>query len=176
MEPYKFFNFCPKCGQHRAGRKAQSPFECDACGFVYYFNPAIAAAAFVVRDNQQVLFIRRAKEPAKGKLALPGGFIDMGETVEEAPRRELREEVQLEAAALEYLASFPNEYLYREITYRVLDFFFIARVTDPQNATAQEDVESICWLNPSTVPPEDIAFPSVRSALQLFCSRRKSPR
>ena len=73
------------------------------------------------------LFIRRAKEPAMGKLALPGGFIDEGETAEEGIRREFTEEVGFAPGAIDFLCSRPNLYLYKEVTYPVLDFFFVAR-------------------------------------------------
>ncbi len=96
MFPREFFHHCPRCGSKRADLPADNSFRCAACGFLYYFNPAIAVAGFVSGPAGLVLFIRRAKEPARGKLALPGGFVDYDETAEEALGRETREEVNLE--------------------------------------------------------------------------------
>lgn len=170
--PLSFFRFCPRCGQP-AGKPVRRPrFDCAACGFVYYFNPTVAAAAFIVRPDGHVLFIRRASEPAQGKLAIPGGFVDPGETAEEALRREIREEVNLEVRALEFLCSQPNEYPYREITYPVCDLFFVARPDPACEVRALDAVESFGWLEPAKVDPEEIAFPSMRRALAVFLAAR----
>jgi ADP-ribose pyrophosphatase YjhB (NUDIX family) len=145
--------------------------RCAACGFVYYFNPAIATAGFVRGPGERVLFIRRAKEPGRGMLSIPGGFVDIGETAEEALRRELREEVNVEVDGLEFLCTRPNAYHYQEITYPVLDLFFVCRASDASAAAALEDVESFCWLDAARVNPEGIAFPSVREGLRDFVAR-----
>ena len=149
-------------------------FHCPACGFVYYFNPAIAAAAFVRNPAGQTLFIRRAKEPAKGKLAIPGGFVDVGETAETALRREIREEVGIQIDTLRYLCSRTNEYPYKEITYPVLDLFFVAEVSGAARASALDGVESCTWVEASRVDPVEIAFPSIRVALALYLSAGKT--
>ena len=171
MEPIRHFKFCPSCGQPPAVEPAGRSFHCPSCGFVYYFNPATAAAAFVVDAEGRALLIRRAKDPAKGKLALPGGFVDVGETCEAALRRELREEVNVELTALEYLSSHPNFYPYKGVTYPVLDFFFVARARDAGAVAALDAVESYCWLQPAAIDPEDIAFPSMKAALEVYLTR-----
>ena len=148
-------------------------FTCAGCGFTLYFSAANAVAAFVRRDDGRVLLIRRAKEPAKGQLAPPGGFVDLGESAEEAVRRELREEVGLELSEVAFLCSRPNEYPYKDVTYPVLDLFFTARAVASAMARALDDVESLAWLEPERVAPEEIAFPSMREALALYISRRR---
>ncbi len=166
MFPSQLFQFCPRCGEAVAGPAANEPLRCAACGFVYFFNPCVAAAAVAFRADGKALFIRRAKEPAKGRLALPGGFIDIGETAEEALRREFREEVNVELADVAFLSSHPNDYVFRDVTYPVLDFFFTARIVDAENVAALDDVADFLWLDPAEVDLDDIAFPSVRAALE----------
>ena len=67
--PWALFRFCPRCGAAHGETPRPEPFHCEACGFLFFFNPAVAVAALVVRDDGRALFIRRAKEPARGRLA-----------------------------------------------------------------------------------------------------------
>lgn len=167
-EPHQHFAACPHCAQPARPCERSLPFQCAACGFVLFFNPAAAVAAFIRRDDGRVLFTRRAKEPGKGRLGLPGGFVDFEETAEEALRREVREEVGLEVDALEYLVSFPNRYTYKGVTYNTLDLFFVAKAAQAHAARALDAVESLCWVEPSRVDLEQIAFGSMRDAVRML--------
>jgi NAD+ diphosphatase len=169
MTPAELFRFCPRCGANRAAdNHAQSPFRCGGCGLVFYFNPTVAAAAFVHDPAGRILLIRRAKEPAKGKLGVPGGFVDFGEPAEEGMRREVREEVGLELTDVRFLVSFPNSYFYREVTYPVVDLYFTATAVAPEAAQPLDAVVSVEWRHPADVPPEEIAFPSMAVALGVL--------
>ena len=93
--PFTQFHYCPKCGSHHFEIHDEKSKKCVDCGFVYYFNPATATVALIINDQNELLVCRRAKEPAKGTLDLPGGFIDMNETAEEGVAREVKEETGL---------------------------------------------------------------------------------
>jgi ADP-ribose pyrophosphatase YjhB (NUDIX family)/ribosomal protein S27AE len=164
-EHFRHFRTCPRCGATTGRPNDVVPFRCGECGFVLFFNAAAATAAFVTREDGRVLFIRRARNPGKGRLGLPGGFADFGETAEEATRREVREEVGIEIGPLDYLASFPNRYVYAGVTYHTLDIFLLARPVDDTEPQALDAVESVCWLDPHTVDLDEIAFPSMQSAI-----------
>jgi NAD+ diphosphatase len=164
------FRHCPACGASLLPPDLATVLECKSCGFLYHFNPTVAAGVFLVQPQGQVLFIRRAKDPARGKLALPGGFIEIGETAEESLRREILEEVGLKINSLNYLCSQRNSYDFRGITYPVLDLFFFSHVSLETNPLALEDVQSLHWLAPGSVNPDEVAFPSIREALQVFCA------
>ncbi len=166
MEPSQLFQHCPRCGTKRDG--AGSPFECRACGFVYFFNPCCAVAGFLSNPAGEVLLLRRARDPAKGRLAVPGGFIDIRERAEDALRRETREEVGLEIGEPKYLCSHINSYDYKHVTYPVLDLFFVATALRPETARALDAVDGLVWTKPELINPEDIAFPSIRAGLQDY--------
>jgi ADP-ribose pyrophosphatase YjhB (NUDIX family) len=168
MEPASLFQFCPRCGTPRGADKPLQPFQCDSCGFHYYFNPCLAVAAILLGPHEEALFIRRAKEPGKGKLAVPGGFVDIGETAEKALRREIKEEVNLEVGPLQFLCSAPNEYPYRGVKYPVLDLAFVCRAISIEPIEALDGVESFCWARPAEVDLNEIAFPSIRAALRHY--------
>jgi ADP-ribose pyrophosphatase YjhB (NUDIX family) len=168
MEPREFFQHCPRCGGKQASVPVSILFRCAHCGFRFYFNPTVAVAVFIQRQDGHALFIRRAREPAKGRLAPPGGFIDIGETAEAAARREVREEVGLEVDGIRFLCSQPNRYTYAEVTYPVLDFFFTCSVQQAQEAWDLHEVESCLWLEPLSVSAADMAFPSMQRALEVW--------
>jgi ADP-ribose pyrophosphatase YjhB (NUDIX family) len=169
MSPAELFRFCPRCGTARAADDlGKVPLRCGGCGLVLFFNPTVAAAAYVFDDRGRALFIRRAHDPAKGKLAIPGGFVDFGETAEAALRREIREEVGLEVDSVAFLGSHPNRYAYREVTYPVLDLVFTARAVAPESARPLDAVAGIEWLRPADVNPDELAFPSIRATVKLL--------
>jgi ADP-ribose pyrophosphatase len=172
MEPSRLFRHCPRCGTPARTPEPKRPFECAACGLHYYFNPAVAVAAVLVGPDGRVLLLRRAKDPGKGLFGLPGGFVDTGEKAEDALRREILEEVNLRVDSLEYIGSGTNQYVYREVTYPVLDFFFVARTTDISSIAALDDVESIEWHDPAHVRSEEVAFASNARALKDYCELR----
>ena len=103
--PLSQFKHCPKCGSAHFEVNNEKSKRCCDCGFVYYFNPSSATVALIMNERNELLVCRRAKEPAKGTLDLPGGFIDMAETGEEGVAREVKEETGMEVKKAEF--SFP---------------------------------------------------------------------
>ena len=90
------WNYCPICGQElRILHDGQSDRPaCEPCRRFYYQNP-VPAACCIVRRDDAVLFVQRAIEPCKGMWSLPGGFVELGETTDDAALRELEEETGL---------------------------------------------------------------------------------
>lgn len=173
--PSQVFLHCPRCGLHRGEPESVTgPFACKGCAFTFYFNPAVAAAVFIEGADRSVLLIKRAKDPAKGKLAPPGGFVDIGETAETGIVREVREEVGLELADLRFLCSEPNHYFYKEVQYPVLDLFFTAKAIAPETAQALDDVDGFVWVPEKEIVAEDLAFPSMQAAWRLRRDRGNS--
>lgn len=164
-EHFRHFAACPRCAVPASHGARTVPFTCASCGFVLYFNAAAAVAVFIHDARGRVLFIRRAREPSAGTLGLPGGFVDFGETAEEALRREVKEEVGLELGALTYLASGPNRYAYSGVTYETLDLYFTSAAAEGSDPRPLDAVHSLCWLDPASVDASALAFESLRRAL-----------
>lgn len=83
--------YCPRCGVALASPTAGTRCATEACGYVWHPDPKVAAGVVAERDGR-ILLVRRNHEPALGRWAFPSGFVDAGEVVADAARRETREE------------------------------------------------------------------------------------
>lgn len=104
------FKFCPMCSTELTVRQlgGRDRRVCPACGYVHWRNPGVGAAVLVRDDEGRVLLIRRAPGSTKpGLWAIPAGYVDYGEDVRQAARREMREETGLvvEVAEAVFVAS-----------------------------------------------------------------------
>jgi NAD+ diphosphatase len=160
------FQFCPKCGE-KSLEGNRRRIACSSCGFVFYFNAASAVAGIIQKDDTILLTIR-GKEPKKGKLDLPGGFVDQEETAEAALQREIQEELNLDITDIQFFGSFPNQYLYKEFTYPVLDFIFTCRAKHWENIKPLDDVADFAFYKKEEIHVDDFAFPSTRKAMKKF--------
>ncbi len=160
------FKACPRCASTRLARHLGKALRCASCGLELFLNPAAAVGAFISDSQGRTLFLRRAKDPGKGKLGIPGGFTDVSETAEESLRREVLEETGLSLPErLEYVGSWTNVYVYAGVSYATLDFYFHARVESLAAAKALDETDSLVAADPSELDPAELAFDSARKAL-----------
>jgi 8-oxo-dGTP diphosphatase len=116
-----------------------------------YKNPTPTVDA-IIQKNSQILLIERKKEPFKGYLVLPGGFVNEGERVEDAARREVKEETSLDIVLLEILGVYSEPR--RDPRGHVMSTVFIGEIPKSSyrvDAIAQDDAAAIEWLNPEEV-------------------------
>ena len=171
--PLKIFKYCPVCGSSHFEINNFKSKHCMDCGFTYYANSCSATAAFIINDDNELLVVRRAKEPAKGTLDLPGGFVDMEETAEMGMCREIKEETGLDVDHIEYLFSSPNVYMYSGMGVHTLDMDYLVRIhgdTDAIKAKAHaaDDAAEVIWLPLDKVNPADFGLTSIRNAVIRF--------
>ncbi len=170
--PLDIFAYCPVCGSKHFSIHNFKSKKCEDCGFTYYANPCSATAAFILRKRgaaeEELLAVRRAKEPAKGTLDLPGGFVDMQETAEEGMRREIKEETGLDVEHVEYLFSTPNVYMYSGMGVHTLDMDYLVHVAADVTVSAADDAAECLWLPLSSINPADFGLTSIRNAVIRF--------
>lgn len=162
------FKYCPSCGAGRFVKNCDKSKKCLVCGFVYYLNPSAATAIFLTTQEGKLLVCRRANEPAKGTLDLPGGFIDLGETAEEGLIREVREELGVVLDGVSYLFSIPNDYLFSDFNVPTMDLFFEARVDENIALSPQDDVSEALFLTWSEIDPTHFGMQSVQKAVRQY--------
>ena len=172
--PLEVFKFCPKCGSSDFKIHNALSRHCANCGFTYYQNPRASTAAFIMNGKGELLVARRANEPAKGTLDLPGGFVDNGENAEQGMVREIREETGLTIGAdhVKYLFSIPNVYHYSGMDIHTLDFFFLCQVKDVE-VKAADDAAELTWLPLREVYVERFGLCSIREAVHRFLQQNR---
>ena len=163
----EIFNYCPFCKSSDISFINGKEVKCNACSRTYFHNVATAAAAILEYDDK-IILIKRSREPGKGRLDLPGGFIDPEETVEDGLNRELQEELGITLENMKYLGSYPNVYKYKDVTYNTCDLFFYSRIESIPKAFEQTEISELVLINPADIVPEDFAFKSTPKGLELF--------
>ncbi len=119
-------------------------------------------------ENEKVLFTIRKNDPAAGMLDLPGGFVDPGETAENALVREISEELNLVIKKMGFIGTFTNKYLYDGIEYETLDLVYNCLEVSFDNLTAGDDVAGYVFRNPCTVKKEEIGLDSIRNIVDYI--------
>ncbi len=164
------FRYCPACASPRLLSEGGRKWVCPDCGFEYFHNVAVSASIIIDAAGSLVL-LRRAREPRRGFLALPGGFVEPGERAEDAALRECGEELGWAPGRIEFLASFPNMYHYRGVPYATCDLYFTARAEAADLAAFAIDkteVEGLVVCAVDAIPWDAIAFESARLALRRY--------
>ena len=167
------YHFCPRCGIDHAD-PGVIPFHCSGCGLTKFFGPVAAVGGLIVNDDRQLLLVRRAREPGKGKWGLPGGFVDRDETIEQALAREVLEETNLVVSEATYLISQPNEYVYRGVASPVIDLFYVCRVESIEPFRLElDELEHHQWAKPGPTHLENMAFESNRIAIEAWMKHHR---
>ena len=166
-EKAKPFNCCPACGSGDIIFDKDKKLICRDCSFTYFHNVAAAVGVILEYDGKVVL-IKRAKEPGKGKLDLPGGFVDPEESAEDAVIRETKEEINIDIKELRYLGSFPHIYKYKDVLYHTCDLFFYCKIDALPTDFDRKEIEELILTNPNEIPDDEIAFESVKKGLGIF--------
>lgn len=145
-------SYCEQCGHQMGEREVGGRVRpaCAACGAVIYLDPKLAVAV-VIEQQGRVLLGRRGegtREP--GKWSFPAGFVERGERVEDAARREVREEVGLVVTLGPLLG------LYSE-TGETVVLAVYAAVTATGEPAANDDLVAVGWFDLHALP--ELAFP-----------------
>ena len=188
MSTQQEHQYCPHCGaEMETGEAGGRPRDiCPNCGFVLYHNPVPGVGLLVEADppagqetaspvspsqasGQGLVLIRRGEPPFKGRWALPGGYIEADESVEEAALRECREETGLEVDLLELFGvySFPEGPVQSGII-----IFFRAKPVGG-SLRAGDDAQEVRVFRPDELP-ESVAFRTHREVLERWV-RSRSP-
>ena len=144
------FQYCPYDGnklQMDDGTPGARP-TCSTCDFTDYQNPK-ACVAILITKRGKLLLARRGIEPARGEWDIPGGFVDRGESAEEAVVREALEETTLRVRVVKYLGSVPDVYGPKQTP--TINLCFLVQVLSGE-PEARSDVEKLAWFAMEKLP------------------------
>jgi NAD+ diphosphatase len=160
------YKFCYKCGG-KLSKKHKGLYLCGVCNFDFYINPKTTCSLIIINKKKEILLGVRKRLPKKGFWELPGGFIDLDESAEEAAKREAKEELNLKVEDMRYFNSYPGKYRYQGLEYNVLNLVYIIKVKMielPENS----EMKSLMFFSPDNIPFDKMAFIAENRALREF--------
>ena len=161
------YKFCVRCGgrlELKLVKKGEPErLVCQDCSYIQYLNPRIASGA-IVRQNGKLLLLRRGIEPAYGKWVFPGGFVDAGETLEGAARRESMEEAGIDVS----IEGLVGAYSYEGSPVVIL--VYAGEIVGGEPRALDESI-GIDFFERDQIPWDDLAFPSTRDSIKEYCDR-----
>ena len=123
-----------------------------------YRNPTPTVDTIIQRDSR-ILLVKRKNDPFKGYLVLPGGFVNEGERVEDAAKREVKEETSLNIELLDILGVYSDPT--RDPRGHMMSTVFIAKISshnDKVDAVAQDDAAAIEWISLEVIDTRNVGF------------------
>jgi ADP-ribose pyrophosphatase YjhB (NUDIX family) len=161
-------NFCTQCGARVEFRVPPGDHlarhVCDACGTVHYQNPRLVVGCVPEHDGR-ILLCSRAIEPRRGYWTVPAGFMENGETLQQAAARESREEALAEVEIGSLLA------IVHVLHAQQVHVFFRAKLPRAEFAAGPESLE-VQLVRPEEIPWPQLAFPSTEFSLRRYLQDR----
>jgi ADP-ribose pyrophosphatase YjhB (NUDIX family) len=161
-------NFCNQCGAKVELRIPPGDliarYVCDACGTIHYQNPRLVVGC-VPEHEGRILLCRRAIEPRRGFWTVPAGFMENGETLQQAAARECKEEALADAEIGSLLT------VVHVLHAQQVHVFFRATLRTPEYGAGTESLETEL-VRPEDIPWGDIAFPSTDYTLRRYLEDR----
>ena len=151
MAEYGDTKYCQRCGHALEQRDFEGKPRptCPSCGLIVFLDPKVAVVV-LVSDGDRLLFVQRGAEPQIGKWCFPGGYVDRGEEVTAAARREVKEEtgLEVEITSLIGVYSLPSN--------PVIVIAYSGKVAGGR-LVAGTDAEDAGWFEVGALP--ELAFP-----------------
>jgi ADP-ribose pyrophosphatase YjhB (NUDIX family) len=147
---------CPRCASAPTVDYPRS-ITCPSCGYAAFYNPKPVACAITVDAQERIILMRRGFEPRRGHWSMPGGFVDLGESVEDAAIREVEEELNLRVQLTHLIG------VYSRAQDRTVVVVYAATTTGTPTLT--EEALEVRAFAPDEIPWQDLAFWSDEHAL-----------
>ena len=156
--------FCNQCGAAVRLRVPEGDnlprYVCEACGTIHYQNPRVVVGCVAEHDGR-ILMCRRAIEPRHGYWTVPAGFMENGETLQQAAARESREEALAEVEIGSLLS------VVHVLHAEQVHVFFRGHLPQARYGAGTESLE-VMLVAPADIPWSELAFPSTEFTLRRY--------
>ena len=132
-----------------------------------YKTPSLTVDIFIYNNKKEFILIKRKNEPFKGQWALPGGFVDYGETVENAVIREMKEETSLDITIESLLGVYSDPK--RDERFHTVSVVYVCKAYG--NPIAQDDAKEVYVYNLDEIPFEKLVFDHKKIILDFLENR-----
>ena len=159
-----YLEYCSNCGNknERGHIDGNTRFHCVKCKAIHYENPK-PTATLICPKGDSILLGRRAFDPGKGEWGLPGGFMELNETLEEAAQRELKEETNLDGKVTKILGTCSH---YGSVFGDILLIGLVVQINDWSIMNEGDDIYDLQFFDLDNSP--DLAFDCHRKIVSLY--------
>jgi len=161
------YHFCPRC-KHQL-QNSDDCLYCSKCDLKIYHNPSLAVAIIAFNQDGEVLLNKRRIAPNPGSWDTVGGFVNVGETVEQAIKREFTEETQAKCEVIGYWGSHPD--IYGQEQAATINLFFEVKIIGGK-LLASDDAAELRFFALDQLP-KNLAFANTQVFLNLLKKAKK---
>jgi len=158
--------FCSRCGAPTVQRESERSKECPKCGQIHFPRLAPAVIVRVERGNQ--ILMARSRHFAPGVFSVLAGFVEPGETLEEAVAREVKEESGIRVKDIRYFGSQPWPFPHS------LMIGFTAEYAGGEIALEDSELEAADWYTAENLPPQPGKISIARKLIDAFVEKQKN--
>jgi NAD+ diphosphatase len=157
--------YCGRCGARTLDKQNERAKECPQCGLISY--PRISPAIIVLVERDGKILLARAHRHPPGFYSVLAGFVEPGETLEEAVAREIKEEVGIEVNDINYFGSQPWPYP------NSLMVAFTCTYSSGDITIEEEELEDAGWYSPDNLPPIPPKISIARQLIDWFSAKER---
>ena len=161
--------YCSTCGEKNNFGYIDGAirYHCDKCKAIHYQNPK-PTATLICPKKDEILFVKRAFDPEKGEWSLPGGFLELGETLEEGAKRELKEETNLDGEVVRFIGNCSH---FNSIFGDILLLGLEVKINNWENLVARDDALEARFFKMNKYPP--LVFECHQKIFDLYIKNKK---
>ncbi|MEK7648669.1 MAG: NUDIX domain-containing protein [Patescibacteria group bacterium] len=137
-----------------------------------YENPRPSSGLIFFTDRNEILLLKRSREPRSGAWGIPAGFVDQQESFEESAVREVREELGIYLKTMTYFRSYADIYDYQGVTLPILTAIFCAQLAHDVQIKLDAENSEYAFFKFEDIPFHNFGFQSHSQSIHDFINEK----